>query len=49
VTNPGIGTRLSISPKTVGIQLSRVFEQLGVTRRTPLRDLTQGDVPPPPE
>jgi DNA-binding CsgD family transcriptional regulator len=43
LTNPQIGARLSISPKTVSVHLSRVFEQLGITSRAHLRDLA----PPP--
>ncbi len=37
-TNPEIGTRLFISPRTVEWHLSKVFAKLGITTRRALRD-----------
>jgi DNA-binding CsgD family transcriptional regulator len=47
LTNPQIGARLSISPKTVSIHLSQVFQRLELTSRAQLRDVERGDVTPP--
>jgi DNA-binding CsgD family transcriptional regulator len=47
LTNPQIGARLGISPKTVSIHLSRVFQQLGLNSRAQLRDLAPGTRVPP--
>jgi DNA-binding CsgD family transcriptional regulator len=49
LTNPQIGARLSISPKTVGIHLSQIFERLELTSRGQLRGLGHGDMAPPVE
>ena len=49
LTNPQIGARLNISPKTVSIHLSRVFAQLGVTGRAQLRGLAPADDAAQPE
>jgi DNA-binding CsgD family transcriptional regulator len=47
LTNPQIGARLNISPKTVGIHLSQIFERLELTSRVQLRGFAQGDMTPP--
>jgi DNA-binding CsgD family transcriptional regulator len=47
LTNPQIGARLSISPKTVSIHLSRVFAQLNITSRARLRDFAPDTAVPP--
>jgi DNA-binding CsgD family transcriptional regulator/ferredoxin len=43
LTNPEIGSRLFLSPRTVEWHMSRVFTKLGVRSRRQLRDL---DLPP---
>ena len=44
-SNPEIGTRLFLSPRTVEWHLSRVFSKLGVSSRRQLRELQIAPVP----
>ena len=39
LTNPEIGERMFLSPRTVASHLHRSFPKLGVTARSQLRDL----------
>jgi len=39
LSNPEIGLRLFISPKTVQYHLSKVFTKLGITSRSQLDDV----------
>lgn len=48
LTNKEIGTRLFLSPRTVGAHLYRVFPKLGVTSRSALRDALGGVARPDP-
>ncbi|MUM35936.1 LuxR C-terminal-related transcriptional regulator, partial [Mycolicibacterium sp. CBMA 361] len=44
LTNPEIGQRLNLSPRTIASHLYNVYPKLGVSRRHQLRDLL-GDAP----
>ncbi|HEY5834570.1 helix-turn-helix transcriptional regulator, partial [Streptomyces sp.] len=48
-TNRQIGERLSISPRTVGFHLHRIFPKLGVTARAQLRDALHPPGSPAPD
>ncbi|MFJ3103797.1 helix-turn-helix transcriptional regulator [Streptomyces sp. NPDC086835] len=39
LTNRDIGARLSLSPRTIGFHLHKIFPKLGITGRAPLRDV----------
>ena len=43
LSNKQIGSRLYLSPRTVGAHLYRVFPKLGITARAALRDALDGD------
>jgi DNA-binding CsgD family transcriptional regulator len=43
LSNKQIGSRLYLSPRTVGAHLYRVFPKLGITARAALRDALNGD------
>jgi len=43
LSNPEIGTRLFISPRTVKYHLSKVFTKLGISSRSQLRRVPPGD------
>ena len=42
LSNKQIGSRLYLSPRTVGAHLYRVFPKLGITSRAALRDALSG-------
>ena len=44
LSNPEIGTRLFLSPRTVQYHLGKVFAKLGVTARSQLRDIPPADL-----
>jgi DNA-binding NarL/FixJ family response regulator len=44
LSNPEIGTRLFLSPRTVQYHLGKVFTKLGVTSRSQLRDIPPADL-----
>jgi DNA-binding NarL/FixJ family response regulator len=43
LSNPEIGTRLFLSPRTVQYHLGKVFTKLGITSRTQLSRALSGD------
>ena len=42
LSNPEIGARLFLSPRTVQYHLGKVFTKLGITSRSQLRDMPAG-------
>jgi DNA-binding CsgD family transcriptional regulator len=44
LTNPGIGERLFISPRTVEYHLGKVYTKLGISSRNQLGDLVADEL-----